>query len=78
MLFTWSGQSPFFDLHDFYRIWATKFTYYLQSIEQHHISHLHVVYMLFKKFTGYLQRRYCKFVPEKFTCYLHGSLSYGG
>ena len=34
-----------FHLHDFYRIWATKFTCYLQGIEQPHISHLHVLYM---------------------------------
>ena len=44
-LFALSGQSPFFHLHDFYRIWATKFTCYLQGIEQPHISHLHVLYM---------------------------------
>ena len=43
-LFALSGQSPFFHLHDFYRIWATKFTCYLQGIEQHHTSHLHVLY----------------------------------
>ena len=55
MLDTYSSQSPFSNLHaicivwpvslDFYRIWATKFTCYLQGIEQHHISHLHVLYM---------------------------------
>ena len=48
-----SNQSPFFDFQGFYR--AQSMSWFTWC--------LHVIYMfLIKRFTGYLQRRYCKYV----------------
>ena len=48
-----SNQSPFFDFQGFYR--AQSMSWFTWC--------LHVIYMfLIKRFTDYLQRRYCKYV----------------
>ena len=48
-----SNQSPFFDFQGFYR--AQSMSWFTRC--------LHLIYMfLIKTFTGYLQRRYCKYV----------------
>ena len=66
-VFTGSNQSLFFDLQGFYGSNQSPFFYFQGFYRAQSMSWftrcLHVIYMfLIKTFTGYLQRRYCKYV----------------
>ena len=79
MLDTYSWMYPFSNLHAICIVWPVSlfpFTWFLQDLG-HQIYMLFTGYrtapnfsftcslhVLFKKFTGNLQRRYCKFVPQ--------------
>ena len=65
--FTGSNQSPFFDLQCFYGLNQSPFFDFQGFYRAQSMSWftwcLHVIYMfLIKRFTCYLQRRYCKYV----------------
>ena len=72
-------QSPFSNLHAICIVWPVSlfpFTRFLQDLGHQiymlfagsrtapYFSFTCSLHVLFKKFTGYLQRRYCKFVPQ--------------
>ena len=79
MSHTYSWHSPFSNLHAICIVWPDSlfpFTWFLQDLGRQiymlftgyrtvpYFSFTCSLYVLFKKFTGYLQRRYCKFVPQ--------------